>query len=65
MTTSQLTTWLEPTPKMLYIRNKPQTVKNVHHTIAKQYQVLRPILIQQTQHLFIKTLIAATRFDAC
>jgi len=35
---------------MLYILNKPQTVKNVQHTIAKLYQVLRPINIHQTQH---------------
>jgi len=40
-------------------------VKNVQHTIAKLYQVTRPINIHQTQHLSIKTLIAATCFDPC
>jgi len=50
---------------MLYTCNKPQTVQNVQHTIAKLYQVPRPINIHQTQHLFKKTLIAATCFGLC
>jgi len=40
-------------------------VKNVQHTIAKLYQVPRPINIHLTQHLSIKTLIAAIRFGPC